>query len=454
MRIKFDPLLRIAGIGLVPWTRLGPEKWFKNYQIASLYNWDVDEQNIVAPRVFSLAKENNHFNLPKLNSQSLINNSEFQQLLTENFTDYKLLTYKSVKVPKELLGSTVDFLSINEQTADRFEDKAYFRQTMTSSDARFPEYLILNRHDITTWQELKNVFNDIDEIVLQDSRLSGGKGTFMVKDEESLVYALNSIDEQDGSGVIVVSERVHHAKERTVQGVVTKHGIFIGPLQKQIVRDATLSNMNVHNGDKFCGAEIGFDDSCTDCYPEITKIAMQVGEQLASEGYKGIFGVDYLIDQSSQVYLLEVNPRITGVTPLLTALFEDGDIPFYLLHILELAGEPYEITDMSISSLNQKGSLLVIHAQNEKNAKVVKSLKSGIYDESLAYQGSTIDYSDIKDGQILLQQYIPPNFNIKPGGRLMYMYTNKSVLNNDDTLKPHIARLVQNIQDQTILENV
>ena len=41
MHIRFDDDIKIAGIGLVPWTRLGPERWLKDYKIASLYGVDA-----------------------------------------------------------------------------------------------------------------------------------------------------------------------------------------------------------------------------------------------------------------------------------------------------------------------------------------------------------------------------------------------------------------------------
>src|SRR5256886_5243806 len=85
--------------------------------------------------------------------------------------------------------------------------------------------------------------------------------------------------------------------------------------------------------------EISPADPLQAVYPEIKQYALGIGQRLQELGYRGIFGLDCLVDPSGRVYVLEINPRLTGLTPLLTMLYrENQDIPFYLLHILELAG--------------------------------------------------------------------------------------------------------------------
>ncbi len=452
MRVSFNPSLKIAGIGLVPWTRLGPEKWFKDYKIASLYGWDIDVKK--SPPVVSLIDTDSKVVLPRLNTQSLLENPTFQSLLKDSFDGYNMLTYKPVTVPHAFLDSNISFMATDRLIAGQFEDKAYFRRRMSESGVRFPQYRIVDRKDIPLHGALDFILDGREEVVLQDAKLSGGKGTFLVNDEATMQYALNSLDAESGSGTLVLSERISNARERTVQGVVTGQGVFIGPLQKQIVRDPILSNLDVAEGDKFCGAEIGFSDSLEHVYPEIKRIAEKIGEQLLLDGYRGIFGVDYIVGADDTVYLLEVNARITGVTPLLTALYRDGDIPFYLLHILELAAEKYSIEELEPDRRSGKGALLVIHAHNNMTAKMMDSLASGIYDTKLNYINQSVDHSDLGEGQILLQRYISPGSTIKPGGRLYYLYTNKPVLDSDDSLKIKFARMVQEVQKRTVLEEI
>ena len=70
-----------------------------------------------------------------------------------------------------------------------------------------------------------------------------------------------------------------------------------------------------------------------------------IGEQLRQTGYWGVFGLDFLIDQDSgALYLGELNPRITGVTPLTSqAALDRCDVPLLLFHLLEWMGVEYTL---------------------------------------------------------------------------------------------------------------
>jgi hypothetical protein len=55
--------------------------------------------------------------------------------------------------------------------------------------------------------------------------------------------------------------------------------------------------------------------------------------------------VDYLLDQDSgDLYLGELNPRITGATPLTSqAALDAGEVPLLLYHLLEWLGTDYQV---------------------------------------------------------------------------------------------------------------
>jgi hypothetical protein len=58
-----------------------------------------------------------------------------------------------------------------------------------------------------------------------------------------------------------------------------------------------------------------------------------------------VFGLDFLIDQDNgALYLGELNPRITGVTPLTSQTALDRcDVPLLLFHLLEWMGVEYTL---------------------------------------------------------------------------------------------------------------
>ena len=74
-------------------------------------------------------------------------------------------------------------------------------------------------------------------------------------------------------------------------------------------------------------------------------MASRLGDQLYKEGYKGVFCMDFLLDTDDGTpYLGEVNPRISGASPLtnlITAHY--GGVPLFLFHLLEYLDVDYEI---------------------------------------------------------------------------------------------------------------
>lgn len=454
MKIKYDNKLKLAGIGLVPWTRLGPDIWFDDYKIASLYDWDITLKNV--PEVFALTATDPSIKLPRLNTQAMLGNEQFKRILINELAGHDFLTYKPVNLPTDLEQESARFLSTDTELARKLENKAYFRNHFSPRGIPFPEFMIYEDAEVTVSEAfLEKILDGRSEVILQDSELSGGKGTYVVRDIPTLSRALESIKAIGGSGTVVVSEKIADARERTVQCVVTRYGVFVGPLQKQIIAHPLLANLSVADGDKFCGAEISKTDECADAYPEIKKHALAIGEELHELGYKGIYGVDCLVDEAGEVFVLEVNPRITGVTPLVTMLYREGkDIPFYLLHILELLDADYEITDDSVSEDIAEGSLLMLHSLSQSRSVVTESPGSGVYDEALQYMQSGVRFDVMGGKQVLVQQYAPVDFEVRPGGRLISVFINDRVMDADDYLLPKAQKLVEGLLNMVKLEEL
>ena len=74
-------------------------------------------------------------------------------------------------------------------------------------------------------------------------------------------------------------------------------------------------------------------------------LTQQLGDRLADEGYRGFFEVDYLADvDTGELYLGEINPRISGVTSMTNVTAGAyADMPLFLFHLLEYLDVDYEI---------------------------------------------------------------------------------------------------------------
>ncbi len=170
-------------------------------------------------------------------------------------------------------------------------------------------------------------------------------------------------------------------------------------------------------------------------------------------GYKGIFGVDSLIDESGKVYTIEVNARITGVTPLLNKLYrQDQDIPFQLLHTLELLDQEYTISGTA-DERSAEGSLLIMHCQNEASRRLVKAPKSGMYEIGLKYCGPSFEFSQNDTQQTIVQYNFPSGYAVRPAERLSSIFSNYPVLDDNDELAPNTVNLIKSIAHETVFSS-
>jgi hypothetical protein len=77
----------------------------------------------------------------------------------------------------------------------------------------------------------------------------------------------------------------------------------------------------------------------------VRAMVQRLGDRLWAEGYKGVFCCDFLIDtDTDDVYLGEINPRISGASPptnLITTTY--GGCPLFLFHLLEFMDVDWEL---------------------------------------------------------------------------------------------------------------
>jgi hypothetical protein len=293
---------------------------------------------------------------------------------------------------------------------------------------------------------------------LQDEQLSGGKGTFIVTNYKEYLSALKSLAKLSQHKKVVVSDTIPDAKELSIQCCVTKEGVFIGPLQHQIVRHPLLVNPAIAEGDKFCGVQIIATDQQTPQHQAIITAAQHIGEVLRQEGYRGIFGVDFLLDRAGQLFVLEVNPRITGATPLLSALYRGQEgVPFYLLHLLELGSYEYAITDKS-ADFQKTGSLLLLHSLSTDNIIIERMPSSGTYKIEqglLVLISQNVQLQKINKEEFVLQEYMPPAMHIKPGGRLVTLLFKRPVIDTDtNKLYNDVSEIVKIVRQNIIVQAV
>jgi hypothetical protein len=179
------------------------------------------------------------------------------------------------------------------------------------------------------------------DLVVQLPYGDSGTTTFFISSEADFQSYAGQIVEQPA---VKIMKRIR-CRQATIEGCVTRYGTLVGPLMTELIGFAELTP---YVGG-WCGNEVFGAGASAAFSQDIRRQAQQatiaIGEQIRQEGYWGSFGLDFLIDQDTDaLYLGELNPRITGVTPLTSQVaLDQSDMPLVLFHLLEWFGVEYAL---------------------------------------------------------------------------------------------------------------
>lgn len=441
MRVIYDSSNLIAGIGVTPWTRLGPDRWFHNYKIVACQDVGVAAIPHI-PSIFMLGLGRSGVR----STRRMVHTDNFCVLANGPLADYRFMPYRPVEVSNDSLQHR--FIMNNPAYSFTYENKAWIRETF-GSQLPFAPFEIYPRSSLYPTQDcFDRIRQGWDSVVLQNEQIGGGRGTYIVS---SLPQFKDALEALPNEGRIIVSKLIRNANERSVQCCITRYGTFASSLQKQFIRNRWLQNpaLPVTNG--FCGGEVGTVSVGAAQRHEIDRCIRVIGDHMATAGYKGIFGIDFLLHENA-VYVLEVNARMTGMTPLHNMLYQKNTdhIPLGLLHILELADIPYTLDHQdSNASPPLKGSMLILRNQSLRPVTITAMPAAGIY----TLTGDNLElvrpdaYWNITDARpsILLQPQVEVGSLAEPGAHLITVMTRTAVSSADDTLNDYGRAIVSAI---------
>jgi biotin carboxylase len=217
-----------------------------------------------------------------------------------------------------------------------------------------------------------------DDLVVQTPYGDSGKTTFFIRGERD--WDRNAADM--ATQELKVMKRINN-RAAAVEAVLTRHGTIVGPLMTDLTGHPELTP---HKGG-WCGNDI-FPEALSPEHRERARVLTQkLGDRLAREGYRGFLEIDYLADvDSGELYLGEINPRISGVTSMTNVTAGAyADAPLFLFHLLEYLDIDYEI---DVEDINRRWaeassvdvwSQLILKQNREGVELVTEAPKSGIW---------------------------------------------------------------------------
>jgi biotin carboxylase len=216
------------------------------------------------------------------------------------------------------------------------------------------------------------------DLVVQTPYGDSGKTTFFIRGERDWDrYAEDMADQE-----LKVMKRIN-VRAAAVEAVLTRHGTVVGPLMTDLTGHPELTP---HKGG-WCGNDI-FPEALSPEHLERARLLTQkLGDRLMAEGYRGFLEVDYLADaDTGDLYLGELNPRISGVTSMTNVTAGAyADVPLFLFHLLEYLDVDYEI---DVDDINRRWaqassvdvwSQLVLKETGDEVEHLTRAPRTGIW---------------------------------------------------------------------------
>jgi len=171
-------------------------------------------------------------------------------------------------------------------------------------------------------------------------------GIFVTKEYSAAginsIVALSSKDIQEKFGNLdttyVITRFVPHRHDPTVLAVAAgKDEIYI----------AGVADQNIENGNRFTGSTFPTVLPPSTIF-ELEQQTRKIGSWLAEQGYRGIFGCDFIVTEANDILFLEINARKQGTTLEFCCMLEHS-LPQRAPNLTEL--EFYAVTE-SLFPLN------------------------------------------------------------------------------------------------------
>lgn len=203
---------------------------------------------------------------------------------------------------------------------------------------------------VDSWQSLRSLADAAGlgpELVVQTPYGDSGMTTFFIASEADFAKWSDRIVAETE---VKVMRRIR-SRAAAQEACVTKAGTLVGPLMTELIGFPELTPWK----GGWAGNEAAADAFSAELRDQARDKTVRVGEELRKIGYRGAFELDYLVDlDSGELYLGEINPRITGVSGMTNlAAFAHADAPLFLFHLLEFSDIPFEV---DVEALNRRWS--------------------------------------------------------------------------------------------------
>lgn len=372
-------------ISATPFNLLGMDEWIRNFTFVNYIDcFDGAHPNVFVPSkrehpIFESMEEINNY---------LLSHPEFEELVKKNAPggrgprgDAAFLFFdQETEAICKRLGLRVTFPPA--KLRQRIDNKMVTTRIGNEAGVKSVPNVLTKVNSWTHLQSIARRAKLSDHLVIQTAFGDSGHTTFFISSEkEYRKYA----EEIESEKEVKVMKRVR-CRGSALEACVTRHGTIVGPLMTELVG---FKELTPYKGG-WCGNEV-----FAEAFPQkvrdfARKSAFKIGEALRKRHYRGYFEIDFLTDlDTDDVYLGEINPRITGASSMTNlATFAHADAPLFLFHMLEFSGRQFEL---NVEEINQRWSdaeniddwsQLVIKYTGTDVQRIGSAPPSGVWEQS------------------------------------------------------------------------
>jgi biotin carboxylase len=355
---------------------LGIDRWVRNFSYVAYFDsWDGGHPRVFSPKhkpyvKFESSEEINNYLLRDPEVQAFIAARGGRPKVAMLFFDEET----------ERICAQLGYEIILPSDALRRRLDSKIVTTVLGNEAgalSVPNVLV----EVDSWATLVRVAVDAGlgtDLVVQTAYGDSGKTTFFVASESEWASHVGDIVGQQAK----VMKRINN-KAAAVEAVLTRHGTVVGPFMIDLTGYPELTP---YKGG-WCGNDL-FPEALSDEHrAKATELVWRLGSRLGQEGYSGFFEVDVLVDiDTGEVYLGELNPRISGVSSMTNVTAGAyADIPLFLFHLLEYMDVDYII---DVEEINERWrdlaagdvwAQLIMKEPNDSVERILAAPRTGTY---------------------------------------------------------------------------
>jgi len=389
----------------------------------------------------------------KFNTSEILQLPEVKKFLMDKKAS--LFLYKASKRSNQLVKKMgLNMLSTPGEIRKVFENKREFRMEAKKAGINLIDGDNLLVDDLTEkkWEEYRKKLGERLVFQLPDYTVGGGLSTFFINNFKDFKNFKDFVKKRREVREIVSVNVTKFivGKQASITGCATYYGTVTSVLQTQVIDLPELAALEGRSG-----VWLGHDWHLRFNEKEQLMAEEQCrkwGEYIYKKGYRGIFGMDVMVDGSGKVWPVECNARYTGAFPVYTMMqIEKKEMPIDVWHLLEWLGVEYEMDIDEVQEIYRQpkeGAHLILHNIEKKFVTPTKTVKAGVYkvsDDEVEWVREGFSFLDIKDKNevVLCDKVVGENMVLKPAERVGRVMFKRQVLDGKGKLLPEIGKIVE-----------